>query len=508
MDSESRTEALREQLADLYGLACVPRWGTPRNLNRKTYGGKVAAIAEALGTPLMPWQRYVADVALEVDPDTGLLAHRDVVLVVPRQSGKTTLLLASMVWRANAWPRQRILYAAQNRLSARKKWEEEHVATLAAAKAFRGRFTVRRTNGDEAIRWRTGSRHGITSNTETAGHGETLDLGVVDEAFAHEDGRMEQAFSPAMITRPQPQQWVVSTAGTAARSHFLNAKRERGREIVESGRASTLAFFDWTVGEGYDRTDPATWWSCMPALGHTVTEAAVASELEKMDPAEFDRAYLNITRQTDVVDDPNVPAEQWPGLVDVHSRLGSDLAFAIDVTPDRRFAALAVYGPRPDGRGHVELVDHRPGTDWIVARAAELRDRWNPVAVGLDVAGPAGSLLVELEKAGIRRPADATAPQRGDLAVPSAREVAAACGAFADAVRQARLVHLDQAPLAAAMAGARTRPLGDAWAWARKYSSADISPLVAATVARWAYLSRVDALTAPTPAPRARFAFA
>lgn len=508
MDSGSRTEALREQLADLYGLECVPRWGTPRTLDRKTYGGKVAAIAEALGTPLMPWQRYVADVALEVDPVTGRLAHRDVVLLVPRQSGKTTLLLASMVWRAVAWPRQRILYAAQNRLSARKKWEEEHVATLLAAKAFRRKFTTRYTNGDEAIRWRNGSRHGITSNTETAGHGETLDLGVVDEAFAHEDGRMEQAFSPAMITRPQPQQWVVSTAGTAARSRFLNAKRERGREIIDAGRASTLAFFDWTVGEDYDRTDPATWWSCMPALGHTVTEAAVASELEKMEPAEFDRAYLNVTRTADVVDDPNVPAAEWPDRSDARSRLGSELALAIDVTPDRRYAAIAVYGSRPDGLGHVEIIDHRPGTDWIVARAAELRQRWNPIAVGVDVAGPAGSLLVELEKAGIRRPADATRPARGDLAVPSAREVAAACGAFADAVRQARLVHLDQAPLTAAIAGARTRPLGDAWAWARKYSSADISPLVAVTVARWAYLSRVDAITEPPPAPRARFAFA
>jgi hypothetical protein len=36
---------------------------------------------------------------------------------------------------------------------------------------------------------------------------------------------------------------------------------------------------------------------------------------------------------------------------------------------------------------------------------------------------------------------------------------------------------------AAAVKGAKTRPVGDAWAWSRKMSKADVSPLVAATVA-------------------------
>ena len=55
-----------------------------------------------LGTPLMPWQQRVADTALEVDPGTGRLAYREVTLTVPRQSGKTTLILALAVHRALA----------------------------------------------------------------------------------------------------------------------------------------------------------------------------------------------------------------------------------------------------------------------------------------------------------------------------------------------------------------------------------------------------------------------
>ena len=37
-------------------------------VTRETLGGAVAEVAEALGTPLMPWQRQVADVAMELDP--------------------------------------------------------------------------------------------------------------------------------------------------------------------------------------------------------------------------------------------------------------------------------------------------------------------------------------------------------------------------------------------------------------------------------------------------------
>ena len=97
--------------------------------------------------------------------------------------------------------------------------------------------------------------------------------------------------------------------------------------------------------------------------------------------------------------------------------------------------------------------------------------RWSPGAVALDPTGPAGSLLPRLEDVGVT------------VAQITAREHAQACGAFYDAVMDGSLRHLDQTPLNAAIAGARKRPLGDAWAWSRKASSVDICPLVAVTLA-------------------------
>src|SRR5213078_2636771 len=95
--------------------SCLPRFVTPRSSQRPSLGPRVAEVSKLLGQELMPWQRDVLDTALEVDPKTGLLIYREAVLTVPRQSGKTWLLLCLMVHRALGFGEpQQILYTAQN----------------------------------------------------------------------------------------------------------------------------------------------------------------------------------------------------------------------------------------------------------------------------------------------------------------------------------------------------------------------------------------------------------
>ena len=89
-----------------------------------------------------------------------------------------------------------------------------------------------------------------------------------------------------------------------------------------------------------------------------------------------------------------------------------------------------------------------------------------------DSAGPASSLVPALE-------------EQLEVTQISARELANACGLFYDAVEQQELRHLGTAELIAALRGAQRRALGDAWAWSRKNSAVDISPLVAVTIGLW-----------------------
>lgn len=457
--------------------SCPPRWATPRRYDRPTLGPKVAAVANQLGTPFMPWQHYVADVALEVDPTTGLLVYRDVVLTVPRQSGKTTLLLAVMVHRALGFTGpQNITYTAQTRNDARKKWDEDHVTALDAS-VFKGRYTVRRTNGSEQIRWRNGSRHGLMATTKKSGHGGVIDLGVIDEAFAQVDDRVEQAMKPAMVTRPQPQLWVVSTAGDAE-SVYLLSNVELGRTRADAGLTDSLCYFEWSATEDVDLDDETTWPSFMPALGHTVRPAAVAADREKMKRPEWERAYGN--RWNPNKAERVISAQAWAACGDDRSAPSDPVVFAFDVSPDRSSSAIGVAAPRGDGLYHVEVIDHRPGTSWVAGRLAELKQRWSPREVKADPAGPAGALIADVEAVGV------------EVSTVNTREHAQACGVFFDGVSDLRLRHRNQPMLEAALDGAARRSVGDAWLWARQTSSTDICPLVAVTIAFGAVLVPSD----------------
>ena len=416
----------------------------------------------------MPWQAQIANVAGELDPVTGLPAYREVRVTVPRQSGKTTLILVVEVDRSLSWgPAQRTLYAAQDRNNSRAKWEEQ--CELLTRSTLRKTFSTRRQTGMERMVFKpTGSTVGITASGESSGHGQTLDLGVIDEAFAQRDERLVQAFRPAMVTRQAAQMWIVSTMGTEE-STFLHDRVDDGRARVEAGERTGVAYFEWSAADDDDQDDPATWWRCMPALGHTVTEDVIKADHGSMPADEFSRAYMN--RRTGG-GRPIFDAGTWAAGRDAKSQLAGMPCFAIDVTPDRAWASVGVAGWGRAAKAHIEIVDHRPGTEWVAARLEELYRRWGPLPVVVDPASPAGSLLTDLASLGVKTEAIGT------------RDYGAACGQFYDAVIAGHVAHLDQPVLNSAVASARRRALGDAWAWARRVGG-DVSPLVAVTLARW-----------------------
>jgi hypothetical protein len=423
----------------------------------------------------MPWQRYVVDVALEIDPDTGRLVYDEIDLTVPRQSGKTTLQLPVIAHRATAWREtdqfgkvvpQRIGSTAQTAKDARSKWEEDFLPLLDRSPLRSHVAKVLKTNGSERVRWKNGSLWEVLPPTETGGHGKTLHVAMVDEAFAFQDARVEQALRPTMTTVLDPQFWVVSTAGRPESSPYLWGKVEAGRARFEAAVTSSVAYFEWSAPEDADPGSEATWRACMPALGHTVTVERIRGFYESMGEPEFRRAFLNqwFAPATATA----IPASAWQACTDRASKLDGSPVFAVDIPPDRAGASIAVAGLRADGRIHVEVVERRDGTVWAAERVVELVARHGGRVV-LDGASPAVSLLLDLPGA----------------SVASAADQAQACGRLYDAVVNGQVRHLGQGDLDAAIAGASKRPLGDRWAWSRRSSAVDISPLVAVTLAAW-----------------------
>lgn len=427
-----------------------------------------------MGLPLMPWQEQVALVGGELVPNADrrsakryplVPAYREVIVTVPRQSGKTTLVLAWMVQRASGWAEsQRIAYSAQTGLDARKKLIEDQVPILEPRKKLLGITRILRGMGGEAVEFNNGSRVVLLASAADSGHGKTLDLGVKDEFFADYDDRRDQALVPAMVTRPAAQVLTTSTMGTDE-SVPLNRAVDRGRLAIATDTRAGIAYFEWAAEAEADPDDPATWWGCMPAMGHTVTEAVVTHARSMLTDGEFRRAFLN---QQTKADDRVLPVVAWDAVCSETAAPDPIATFALDVNPERSAGAIVAAGS-----GVVEVVDYRSSIGWLPGRAAELDARHGPALWVVDSTGPAGSLVPALEAAGVK------------VHAASARELIDACGGFYDAVMDRTVRIRRHARLDDAAAGAAKRSVGDSWAWTRKNASADISPLVAATLALW-----------------------
>jgi phage terminase large subunit-like protein len=412
----------------------------------------------------MPHQRLVADIATEVDPD-GRPYYGQVIVSLPRQCGKTTLSLALELHRALMWgDPQAIAYTAQTGMDARQKLMRDQVPLVEGSPIYKAVRQIYRANGSEAIIFRNGSRIDPLPNTPSAGHGRTLDFGVIDEARFDADDTREAALLPAMITRPQAQLLVISTPGDQ-RSAYFRRKVEEGRRAVERGDTTGVAFFEWGAGEDVDIDDPAVWHRVIPAMNLTIDEEAIRQRRATMPEGEFRREHLG---QWTTVDESILPARLIERVLDEEAAPSGTLCFGIDVAMDRSWAAIAVA----DETGTVELVEHREGVSWVVDRALGLW-RQHRGALIIDGYSPANSIVDRLETGGI------------PVTRYTVRDMTAACGVFYDAILEQTIRLRPHPSLEAAIASVQRKHVGSGWLWSRTTDAADLSPIFAATLAHY-----------------------
>jgi hypothetical protein len=439
----------------------------------------VAAVAEAMGWPLMGWQRYVADVANEVEPATGLFAYGSVGLTVPRQSGKTTLVGAQMEHRTIYRPRRRVWYTTKSRGDARDWLLDEHLPGLQTS-PLEPYAKVRRAQGSEGIAYPHGSLLRIFAPLRSALHSRQSDLVVVDEAWTHDLERghdLDQGIVPTQATRPGAQVWKVSTAGDE-NSLWLWELVTKGRAAVAEGRTEGVAYFEWSCPDELDPCASSSWERFHPAYGVTIGAPQMRAALEELGPAAFARAYGNRWPEgMGVSAAPKIPPGRWasaqmPPITEVPA--GVRVALGFDTTRDRSSAAVAVaWRDRAGVRN--ELTDARPGTGWVAERVHELYRRHHPVAIGYDAGGPALDI------------ADGLATDGLPMLAVRGREWAAACTGWLAGITEHRLRVGSHPALSAAAEVAPARDAGDGgWTWYRRGAVASIAPVIAATAATWA----------------------
>ena len=458
----------------------------------ESFGDLAGDLAGSYGLLLDDWQQLVLDDWLAVD-EFGLWASLTAGLSCPRQNGKNGILevreLFGMVGRG-----EKILHTAHEVKTARKAFKRlQHFfgreVNDRAAKfpELNARVVeLRNVNGQEAIFLDNGGSVEIVARSKNSGRGFTADVLVCDEAQEMSDEDIE-ALMPTTSAAPLGNpQWIFTGTPPGPKANGEVFTRTRTDALSES--PVRICWHEWSAcdpdqREHVDPDDRDVWHGTNPALGGRLQVAVVEGERSRFSLEGFLRERLGVWENPELGGDQVIPHSAWRRCADESAARGNRVAYAIDSAPDGISASIAAS----DGIVSV-VLEVGPGTSWVASKMAALMAKRSG-AVFLDSRSPAGALLVDLGEAGIT-PEDVSPQQH-----------AQACGGLLAAVThdgpERRFLHTDQPHLNAAVSGATRRAYGDAWAWSRRSSKVDISPLVAVTLARWGALQQTDIYEGP-----------
>lgn len=487
-----------------------PRIFTPpkRKLTPETSLG-FAVIDFALNVlqvELLPWQRFLFIHALEIDGDLNgdwQFRFRTVLVLVARQQGKTMMSEILALFFLYALGVNLIIGTSTNLDAAEEVWDgvvdiAETNDDLAAEIE-----DVKRSSGRKTITLSGRRRYRITAANRKGARGKSGDLILLDELREHQDFSAWSAVTKTTMARPNALVWCMSNAGDGSSVVLRNLRMKAHDRIgdpdginkaigssaveveeLEDFDDDTLGIFEWSAHPNAKVTDRDEWVLANPSLGYGfVTERSIASACAT-DPANEFKTECLCQWVTAAVTPP-FPVGAWERGIDNASMIAPDspLWWGVDVSDDRSHSAIAVCGLRADRTYHVELVEYSPGVGWLQNWFAERANKYHGMRVAMQVKGSPVAALVDIIGA-----------VDGVEVVPcQGADVAGWCGRLWDAVAacdesnesdSTPVFHRSQPALDLAANIAATRPLGDgAWAWDRKKSLEDISPLVACTMA-------------------------
>ncbi len=454
-------------------------------------GAEAVDLARLAGLGLDPWQEFVLEQGLAERAD-GQWAAFEVGVLVARQNGKGSILEARELAGLFLLGEQMITHTAHLFDTSIEAFHRL-LMLIESTPDFDQRVQrVSRSHGEEGITLKGGQRIRFRTRTKGGGRGFSGDLVVLDEAMELSEASLA-ALLPTLTARENPQIWYMGTA-VDQRVHENGRVFAGVRERGHAGNDDRLAWLEWSIDEReLERNpglldDPKAWAQANPGVGIRITTEYIAAERRALSARAFRVERLTVGDWPELIDEEDLVIDLgvWASRADPKSTIQGPVFFVFDVSPDRAFASIGVAGHRADGKAHVEVIERRRGTSWVADRAEELLKAHTNLGIGCDASGPAASLLPDFRAKNI------------DVITISAKEHAQACGILYDGVVTNDTVrHLGCDALRDALRGAAKRPLGEAWAWSRKSSAVDISPLAACTLALWGLHEHTPRQTAP-----------
>jgi hypothetical protein len=391
-----------------------PRWLSEIPEGTDIEAAHVGARLQRL--PITPQGVKVAGVMEARKPEGGV-RYKQVTVQIPRRSTKTTTIQNVLLGRCATRPGYQVVSTAQDGTRASQffrdmmdlidghaneilelrneelqdAWDgtgKEPEFTYKQALAELGIRTMYYSQQREYIKWKNGSKWRVAKPEASSLRG-----GAAHAIWFDEGGELDHETAPKLLagalpmmdTKPEGQVIVSGTPGEARVGMFWNQ--------LEKARANKdrLGIVDYSADEFCDPTDERVWWETHPGLTCGLTTIDVIRERFDSETGlslpDFMREYLciwppdskvtalNLTNwgitETDPLGEP--PAVAWG--------IGWDVAIGGSA------AAVAVAWYDDNDEPHVQIMDHRAGSQWVAPYVGKAVQKFPRVPLGYDSIG-------------------------------------------------------------------------------------------------------------------------
>jgi phage terminase large subunit-like protein len=437
-----------------------PRIHTPL-LKGNSKVDEVADLAEKIGLPLIPWQRFVLQDLLSTDESDNWRKKTALVLVA-RQNGKTHLARMLILSHLFLWGSKNVLGMSSNRNMALDTFRQV-AYTIEDNQFLKDQVRqIRLANGQESISLLNGARYEIAAATRDAPRGKTADFLYIDELREWS----EEAFTAALpVTRARPNSMTLMTSNAGdGFSTVLNDLVER----CKSYPPENLGYYEYSAPQHCKIHDKKAWAMANPALGHLITEQTL-EESVSTNSIEATRTEM-LCQWVDSTQSPWVY-----GSIEACSDstleipVGPQTIMAFDIAPTRRSGAL-VMGQIKNGKIAVGLAQlwHSDIAIDEIKMASDINEwarKYHPHVICFDKYATQ-TVATKLEQSGWR------------LEDCSGQKFYQACSDLANALAQNTLVHSGQQDLVQHLNNCATKTSDFGFRIIRRKSSGEVTAAI------------------------------